>query len=265
MVPIGRELSSPGVAPRASATLRCLGSAGEDVEMIQRGALVLLVFGLLASAGGCGVFHALVYEPFGPNGLCDTTHCRDGSCGSCAACAGPAEESCGAEVPRGRWCRVHRVFGCRACASACDSCGEPCGGVRDCYRPGPLTWLFGLFRCGTFCGSGCGERYWGDWYGDPPDCCDPCDNCGNFTGGSQGRSGYGGAAPEYAAAPARQATCSSCGQPVARASARTARPAAAASSSTYAPRVISQTDRAVRPVEDEEAPHLAQPRRAVPR
>jgi hypothetical protein len=48
---------------------------------------------------------------------------------------------------------------------------------------GPLTPLFALFTRDSWCGSGCGERYWGDFYGDPPDCCDPCDRCGNFTGG----------------------------------------------------------------------------------
>jgi hypothetical protein len=233
--------------------------------MVQRAAIVLFVGGLLASAGGCGVIHALVYEPFGPNSLCDATHCDDGSCGSCAASVGPEEEAgCGAAVVRGRWCRVHRVFGCRVCADACESCGEPCGEVYDCRRPGPLTWLFGLLRCATFCGSGCGPRYWGDWYGDPPDCCDPCDNYGNFTGGSGGGCSNCGGAPQYAAAGARAATCSSCGQPIARATAKSAKVAATAYSRSRAPRIISQTDRAVNPAEDDDTPHLARPRRAVP-
>ena len=236
--------------------------------MIQRAAIILFVGGLLASAGGCGVIHALVYEPFGPNSLCDATHCQDGSCGSCAACVAPAEEAgCGvATGPRGPRCRVHRVFGCRVCANACEPCGETCGDVYDCRRPGPLTWLFGFLRCGTFGGSGCGPRYWGDWYGDPPDGCDPCDNYGNFTGGTNGGcSSCGGGAPQYAAGGARAATCSSCGQPIARTPAKSAKAAATAYSSSRAPRIVSQTDRAVNPADAEETPHLAQPRRAAPR
>ena len=236
--------------------------------MIQRAAMILLVGGLLASAGGCGVVHTLVYEPFGPNRLCDATHCDDGSCGSCAACTSCGEEAgCGVAVPRGRWCRMHRVFGCRVCADACDACGDPGCDAYDCRRPGPLTSLFGFLRCGAFCGSGCGERYWGDWYGDPPDCCDPCDNCGNFTGGANGRSTGGcsscGGEPEYAARSARPSTCSSCGQEIARSPAKPTRAAATAHSPSRAPRIISQTDRAVNPVAAHDTPHLAQPRRAV--
>jgi hypothetical protein len=38
---------------------------------------------------------------------------------------------------------------------------------------------------GVSCGAGCGQdRYWGDFYSDPPDCWDPCDQYGNYTGGS---------------------------------------------------------------------------------
>ncbi len=239
--------------------------------MIQRAAIILFVGGLLASAGGCGVIHALVYEPFGPNSLCDATHCQDGSCGSCAAFVAPAEEAgCGvATGPRGPRCRVHRVFGCRVCANACEPCGETCGDVYDCRRPGPLTWLFGFLRCGTFCGSGCGERYWGDWYGDPPDGCDPCDNYGNFTGGSNGGSNGGcsscGGAPEYAASTARRATCSQCGQSVAGTPTKSAKPGASAYAAARSPRIVSQTDRAVYPAEASETPHLAQPRRVAPR
>ena len=55
----------------------------------------------------------------------------------------------------------------------------------------------------TWCGCGCGERYWGDWCGDPPDCCEPCDRCGNWTGPGQtvqvGHSGE--ATTELVAAP----------------------------------------------------------------
>jgi hypothetical protein len=71
--------------------------------------------------------------------------------------------------------------------AACDPCAE-CGPCRPmtCHDKtycGPLTPLFALFTRNSWCGTGCGERYWGDFYGDPPDWCDPCDRCGNFTGG----------------------------------------------------------------------------------
>jgi len=96
---------------------------------------------------------------------------------------------------------------------SCGTCGEDCGypyrgpGARSCdpcganCRPmtchdktycGPLTPIFALFMRDSWCGSGCGERYWGDFYGDPPDYCDPCDRCGNYTGGCNGCAGGSG-------------------------------------------------------------------------
>ena len=41
--------------------------------------------------------------------------------------------------------------------------------------------------------NSCGERYWGEWFGDPPECCDPCNRCGDFTGpGCKSCVKYGG-------------------------------------------------------------------------
>jgi hypothetical protein len=57
---------------------------------------------------------------------------------------------------------------------------------------GPLTPIFALFTRDCWSGSGCRDRYWGDFYGDPPDYCDPCDRCGNYTGGWNGCSGGNG-------------------------------------------------------------------------
>jgi hypothetical protein len=59
-----------------------------------------------------------------------------------------------------------------------------------------LSCVFALIMrgCGwgsTWCGGNCGERYWGDFYNDPPDCCDPCDCHGNFTGGGCSHCGGG--------------------------------------------------------------------------
>ena len=43
--------------------------------------------------------------------------------------------------------------------------------------------MFALLTPRCWCGPNCGQRYWGDFYGDPPDCWDPCDGHGNYTGG----------------------------------------------------------------------------------
>lgn len=48
---------------------------------------------------------------------------------------------------------------------------------------------------GCWWGPSCGQRYWGDFYSDPPDCSDPCDCHGNYTGG--GNSWSGGYASGY--------------------------------------------------------------------
>lgn len=92
---------------------------------------------------------------------------------------------------------------------ACHSCGpqgcgpDPCS--TCCFRwPKPIMWCGDCNECGPegqgcacpadcglmpalmrdkTCGKGCGEVYWGEWYSDPPDCCDPCDQCyGQWTG-----------------------------------------------------------------------------------
>ena len=127
--------------------------------------IIGLLGGLLASNTGCGLFRtAFCCRPCtsrgGPvvaDGVCD-----DG-CGS----------SCGTVAPR------------RGCGGGCDPCADPCGSGsygRPWHR-GPLSCVFALFNPETWCGGGCGERYWGDFYNDPPDCQDPCDNRGNYTGG----------------------------------------------------------------------------------
>jgi hypothetical protein len=88
----------------------------------------------------------------------------------------------------------------RSFARSCDPCADSCRPMtcHDKTYCGPLTPLFALFTRDSWCGTGCGERYWGDFYGDPPDYCDPCDRCGNYTGGSSGCSCGGGRAYNYA-------------------------------------------------------------------
>jgi hypothetical protein len=92
-----------------------------------------------------------------------------------------------------------QTYQCSApCGDSCDeSCDEPCG--RPCGRGvcgdrtacGPLSFVFSIFNCNTWRGPVCGERYWGDFYSDPPDCHDPCDNCGNYTGRSSTEGNWG--------------------------------------------------------------------------
>lgn len=74
---------------------------------------------------------------------------------------------------------------------SCDSCGDVCR-PKTCHDKtycGPLTPIFALLTRDCWMGSGCGERYWGDFYGDPPDRCDPCDRCGNYIGRTNNWSG----------------------------------------------------------------------------
>jgi hypothetical protein len=91
---------------------------------------------------------------------------RCGTCGSCNTCG-----SCGS---------------CSPCGDSCnDVCADPCGNGSCCrtWHRGPLSCLFALFMGGYWCGPSCGNRYWGDFYSDSPDCWDPCDGHGNYTGG----------------------------------------------------------------------------------
>jgi hypothetical protein len=117
----------------------------------------------------------------------------------------PGCDSCGCDSSCGGGHNWWSFQGC-GCQNDCEDCGHPCRcpGGRSCdpcssgCRPmtchdktycGPLTPLFALFTHDCWSSCGCGQRYWGDFYGDPPDCCDPCDRCGNYICGG---SGYGG-------------------------------------------------------------------------
>ena len=106
----------------------------------------------------------------GSAGCC--TYCRPAcspgmACGSeywAADCCEPTCDPCGPQC-------------CDSCCDSCDSCGPY-------HHYGVLTFLGRIFSpYHSWYGRSCGERYWGDFYGDPPDCHDPCDRCGNFTGG----------------------------------------------------------------------------------
>lgn len=144
----------------------------------------IILFGLL--------FSALAVNA----GCCTFSPCYGRSCGP-AAC-NDGGDSCGPayRTPRLAPCNppyaARRVASCNSCGD-CDPCNDSCGcgSCRPWYR-GPLSCPFAWLLSGIYGCSGCGERYWGDFYGDPPDCYDPCDNCGNYVGNaSSGGCGCG--------------------------------------------------------------------------
>jgi len=117
-------------------------------------------------------------------------------CGPLASC----EPRCAPGAGCGDCCGVGPDCGCSAaapcgdCGPACDTCCgcDPCDGGCSCgccCGPGPLWYVLRLFRPACWFGcynNGCGEIYWGDFHGDPPDCCDPCNCMGEFTGCTSG-------------------------------------------------------------------------------
>ena len=144
-----------GFAPIAART-----NSSRDRIMRKWLHLLSLVSILLVLGSGCAACYPGP-RPFRPGVLCDPTPCPDGACG---------------------------LSGCShagvACGTAeCDPC-DPCGPCHyGHYSPlGPFAFVFRIFRPVTWVGPSCGERYWGDYLSDPPDCCDPCDCYGNYTG-----------------------------------------------------------------------------------
>ena len=134
--------------------------------MIKRCISLAVLATLVSVCGGCGLFYNVAYCPLGPCG----GHGGGRMVGS--ACGPMASDTCG-PVGCGE-------VGCGDVGCAPDCC-DPC--CRP-YRPfARLACLADLFRPITWCGPVCGERYWGDFYSDPPDCSDPCDPCGNYVGG----------------------------------------------------------------------------------
>jgi len=179
-----------------------------------------LLAGLLACSTGCGVIGTILRCPFGPGTMCDSAYCGP----SCTADCGP---SCGA--CRGAPCAAEPCASCEPCGDPC--CGPCCGACIGPVRP--LRWLWRLFHPVCWDG-GCGDVYWGDFHGAPPDCCDPCDRLGNWSGGGYGGSVSGGC--EH---------CADSGVPSAQAS-----------------QIISQTDRVVEPAKAESVAQAAPPRPA---
>lgn len=124
--------------------------------------------------------------------------------GACRAACGPiCEPAC--EPACGPSCEP-------ACGPPCGSCADPCGDPCS-YRGhcGFSSWFARLFLPYSWCGGSCGEIYWGDFHGDPPDCCDPCDRCGNFTGCVDGCTTECGSGGGCGAGGCIDAGCSGCG------------------------------------------------------
>jgi hypothetical protein len=182
---------------------------------------------MLVASTGCGLGQAIFcYRPCSMRGDCDLGGCDDGCDDCCPTCGATRPGRLPAYSPRravasadcrddcdcncGRTSR--RVLnrgrlacddcGCDPCSDPCDPCGDTCG--RPWIR-GPFSCLFALVTRGSWWGSGCGERYWGDFYSDPPDCWDPCDGYGNYSGGGCHSCGRGGCDDGYSG-------CSNCGR-----------------------------------------------------
>ena len=163
-------------------------------------ALVMAVLCVLGTGcANCG----WVYAPFGPGTLCTGAPC-DGGCGGCAA---PACAPCGGcDVPTCTSCAAPTpaACSCEPACDSCDSCGVQC--ANTCASPcGPLTWLFNVLNAG-YCGDGCGEIWWGDFHGAPPECCEPCNRMGEWTG-----QPGGGATMSPSGCSSSGGGCSSCG------------------------------------------------------
>lgn len=148
------------------------------------------------------------------------------ACGGCACSVSCSKSACGSSCGSDYAFMTYDACcetcgpGCgNGCAGGCGeqvSCGDSCGGgacgggqVGGSKCGHKARWFGSLFNC-----AGCGERYWNEWYNDPPSCAEPCDCCGNWIGpghecsccsrkpyccgpyaGRHGGPGYIGAAP----------------------------------------------------------------------
>ncbi len=176
--------------------------------------LFAFLAGMLTAGSGCGLCQSVFcYHPCGGCGCggcgnecddCCAPACRPAchpvraACAPCRTAAADCDDGCDCGCAR----PCHKVA-CRSSSPCgdcgCDPCADPCGNgccyARPWYR-GPLSCLFALFTPNCYCGPSCGERYWGDFYSDPPACWDPCDQSGNYTGG--GCHSCGGSHPTRA-------------------------------------------------------------------
>ena len=177
-----------------------------------------LLGGMLINSTGCGLLQAVFcYRPCVMRGDCAPAmaggECDDDRGPTCGPTRRPirgpvyvpprarVSADCGApcDTPCARPCRRPLCRSCGPCGDpggdpGADPCGNGCYG--RCWHRGPLSCVFALLMGGCWGGPSCGQRYWGDFYSDPPDCWDPCDGYGNYTGDTGGRlrnfgGGYG--------------------------------------------------------------------------
>lgn len=129
-----------------------------------------------------GLGCALLLTLTGCAGLWQSCNCGGGCC--CGPTWGPCEaDCCGPDCG----CPHHPIrdrleggCGCGSCCSSCNGCCESCGGGCDCGCGfHPLQWVFGLFKCDSWCGPSCG---------DP--CCGQCGHCDCGSCGGYGCNGY---------------------------------------------------------------------------
>jgi hypothetical protein len=156
---------------------------------VKRLILFGLLGGLLATNTGCGLLQAVFcYRPSVSYGGCGPAIAGENCDEGCGPTCGPVRRP----IRASRCARAVADCdtGCNAaCGAECNSCGDPCADPcgQGCYaRPwhrGPLSCVFALLTQGCWWGRSCGERYWGDFYSDSPDCSDPCDCYGNYAGG----------------------------------------------------------------------------------
>lgn len=151
---------------------------------------------MLATSTGCGLFHAIFsYRPCVMRGECGPSVCDEGCDEGYGPVYGPPRRAVCPPVVGPRRAVVcddecdmpcRRPFTCPRCRCYADPCWDPCGdsGYGRVWHRGPLSCLFALFVRPAWWGPSCGERYWGDFYSDLPDCWDPCDCYGNYTGTS---------------------------------------------------------------------------------
>ena len=162
-----------------------MGSQIVGTKMRKRIILLGLMSVLLAGTTGCGLLGGLLYCPLGPGTMCDPGPCVTGCDPMCGpACGPPCAAQCGPDcgTPCGPPCDP-------VCETSCGgSCCDPVCGPGGGHCRGPLYWIVGLLRAPCWCGPSCGEMYWCDFHGDPPDCCDPCDRYGDYIG--RGPRGY---------------------------------------------------------------------------